>query len=70
MTDQSNQVKVRSRRMADEYLRVGWEMVSQSPATAGDESSGCLLYWPGDGDPVQPDWSLLQRLSEQNQGIA
>jgi hypothetical protein len=70
MTDQPNQVKVRSRRMADEYLRVGWEMSSQSPSPSNDESSECLLHWPGDGIPVQPDWSLLERLSEQNQGIA
>jgi hypothetical protein len=70
MIDQQKQVKARSRRIANEYLRVGWEMVSPSRSTTDDESGECLLFWPGGGAPVQPDWSQLEQLSDQNQRIA
>jgi hypothetical protein len=70
MIDQQKQIKARSGRIADEYLRVGWQMVNPMPLAADGAPSECLLYWPGDGVPVQPDWSLLERLSEQNQRIA
>jgi hypothetical protein len=44
--------KLHSKRLADEYVRLGWRVTLEFRVPGDDEPYEIILVWPGPGEPV------------------
>ena len=47
--------KLHSKRLADEYVRLGWRVELEFRVPGDDEPYEIILVWPGPGKPVLPE---------------
>jgi len=47
--------KLHSKRLVDEYVRVGWRVTLEFREPGDDEPYEIILDWPGPGEPVYPE---------------
>lgn len=55
--------KAHSKRVADEYIRLGWTVRDQFFAEGVDEPYEYLLEWKREGEPVSVDWDEFRKRS-------
>ena len=51
--------KAHSKRVADEYLRLGWTLRHEFHVEPDEEPYEYFFEWDKEGEPVSPDWSKL-----------
>ena len=56
-------VRVNSKPMLDEFLRLGWTLREEQPKPIADEQREYLLEWLRKDDPPAPDMSKLSQKS-------
>ena len=47
--------KLHSKRLADEYVRLGWRIELEFRVPGNDEPYEIILVWPGPGEPMYPE---------------
>ena len=47
--------KLHSKRLADEYVRLGWRIELEFRMPGDDEPYEIILVWPGPSGPVYPE---------------
>lgn len=55
-SNQPRYAKAHSQQVADEYVRLGWEVVKEFFAPGDDEPYEYLLRWNEPGDPQRPSY--------------
>jgi hypothetical protein len=55
MESQPVRGKLHSKRLADDYVALGWQVTSEFRAADDDEPYEILIVWPGPGEPVYPE---------------
>src|SRR5438132_1534065 len=53
--------KAHSQQIANEYLRLGWTLVTESRHRPGQEPYEYLFEWKAEGPPVELDWLARAR---------
>jgi hypothetical protein len=52
--------KAHSKIIADEYVRLGWTLVTEFTAPGDKEPYEYYFEWRGDGEPVSIDWTRFK----------
>jgi hypothetical protein len=64
MNIKPHMAKAHSKLVADEYLRLGWTLCSESRMPGYDEPAEYYFEWRRADEPVSIDWAELNRKHE------
>jgi len=64
MTQKPRMAKAHSKQVADEYLRLGWTLCSESRVPGYDEPAEYYFEWQRTDEPISIDWIEFNRKHE------
>ena len=64
MTQKPRMAKAHSKQVADEYLRLGWTLCSESRVAGFDEPAEYYFEWQRTDEPISIDWIEFNRKHE------